>query len=147
MPASYAVDTNLYIYSSRDRAARAELARFTVRTGFRLHLSTVVLMELRAGVRSEHQRDGVEVLFNEFSRRERLVVPSAAAYAQAGRVLESLATREHFALAAAPRSFTNDVLIAASCREQHVILVTANNRDFAAIGRHLRGFRCVAPWP
>lgn len=147
MAASYALDTNLYIDASRDKTMRADLARFTLRAGLRLHLSAVVMMELRAGARSEQQRDAVEVLYTEFAERERMVVPSAHAYAHAGRVMESLAERERFVLALAPRSFTNDVLIAASCREHDVVLVTANHRDFAAIGRHLRGFRCVAPWP
>lgn len=147
MPASYAIDTNVYIDASRDRAARADLARFTLRTALRLSLSAVVLMELRAGARSDDQRDGVDALHAVFAGRERLVVPSANAYAQAGRVLADLAEHEGFALALAPRSFINDVLIAASCREHDVVLVTANHRDFAAIGRHLRGFRCVSPWP
>lgn len=147
MPARYAIDTNLYIAASRDRAMRVDLARFTLRSGLRLYLNAVVLMELRAGARSDQQRESVESLYAEFAGRARLVVPSADAFAQAGRVLEDLAAREGFALALAPRSFTNDVLIAASCRDHDVELVTANHRDFAAIARHLRRFRCTAPWP
>jgi predicted nucleic acid-binding protein len=147
MPASYAIDTNLYIAASRDSAMRAGLARFTLRSGLRLHLNAVVLMELRAGARSDRQRESVDSLYAEFAGRGRLVVPSADAFAQAGRVLEDLAVREGFALASGPRSFTNDVLIAASCREHDVELVTANHRDFIAIARHLRRFRSVAPWP
>ncbi|HEX6807520.1 MAG TPA: PIN domain-containing protein [Gemmatimonadaceae bacterium] len=147
MPASYAIDTNLYIEASRNRAARADLARFSLRIGLRLHLSAVVLMELRAGTRSAAQRDGVDALHAVFAGRERLVVPSANAYAQAGRVLADLAEHEGFALAFASRSFVSDVLIAVSCRERDVALVTANHRDFTAIGRHLRGFHAVAPWP
>ncbi|MGH7648357.1 MAG: PIN domain-containing protein [Gemmatimonadaceae bacterium] len=147
MPAAYAIDTNLYIAASRDRAMHAGLTHFTLRVGLRLYLNAVVLMELRAGARSDRQREGVESLYAEFAARGRMVVPSADAFAQAGRVLEDLAAREGFALAIAPRSFTNDVLIAASCREHDVELVTANHRDFAAIARHLRRFRSVAPWP
>ena len=147
MPASYAIDTNLYIDASRNRVSRAELARFTLRAGLRLYLSAVVLMELRAGARSQHQRDGVNVLHAEFAGRNRMMVPSAIAYAQAGRVLADLAEHEGFALTFAPRSFINDVLIAASCREHDVVLVTANHRDFMAIARHLRGFRTVSHWP
>ncbi len=147
MPASYAIDTTLYIDASGNRAARADLARFMLRTALRLYLNTVVLMELRAGTRSDAQRDGVDALHAVFAGRDRLVVPSANAYAQAGRVLADLAEHEGFALAFAPRSFVSDVLIATSCREQDVVLVSANHRDFAAIGRHLRGFRCVSPWP
>lgn len=147
MPASYAIDTNLYIGASRNRAARADLARFALRTGLRLHLSAVVVMELRAGARSDEQRHGVDALHAVFADRDRLVVPSATAYAQAGRVLADLAEQEGFALPFALRWFINDVLIAVSCREHDVVLVTANHHDFAAIARHLRGFRCVNPWP
>lgn len=147
MPASYAIDTDLYIDASRHRAARTTLARFTVRAAFRLYLSAVVSMELRAGARTDEQRDGVDALHAAFAERDRLLVPSANAYAQAGRVLADLAEHEGFALAFAPRSFTNDVLIAASCRERDVVLVTANHRDFTAIARHLRGFRFLPAWP
>jgi len=45
-----------------------------------------------------------------------------------------------------PRSFVNDVLIAASCAEAGVTLVTDNARDFARIGAVLR-FGVTAPWP
>jgi predicted nucleic acid-binding protein len=38
----------------------------------------------------------------------------------------------------------NDVLIAASCREAGARLVTENVGDYAAVQRHLRGFRFIA---
>ena len=41
-------------------------------------------------------------------------------------------------------SLVNDVLIATSCREARVRLVTENAGDFATLQRHLRGFRFVA---
>ena len=38
------------------------------------------------------------------------------------------------------------MLLAPSCRESGVVLVTANTRDFARIAR-LAAFDFVAPWP
>lgn len=44
------------------------------------------------------------------------------------------------------KSFTNDVLLALSCREAGCILVTENDRDFRRIKRFVQ-FEYVAPWP
>ena len=41
-------------------------------------------------------------------------------------------------------SLVNDVLIATSCREKSLRLVTENTGDFAMLQRHLRGFRFSA---
>jgi predicted nucleic acid-binding protein len=38
-------------------------------------------------------------------------------------------------------------LLAASCREAGAVLLTANDRDFARIKRHMRGFAYEAAWP
>jgi hypothetical protein len=40
-----------------------------------------------------------------------------------------------------------DVLLAVTCREHDLLLVTWNGRDFARIQRHLRGFRYIEPPP
>lgn len=45
-----------------------------------------------------------------------------------------------------PRSFGNAVLIALSCREAGMILVTGNLRDFARL-RRVVAFEYTAPWP
>jgi predicted nucleic acid-binding protein len=51
-----------------------------------------------------------------------------------------LAVRERMSAAYTP-VLTNDALIASSCREADITLVTESTRDFAAIKRQLRGFR------
>jgi len=99
----------------------------------------VVALELRAGARTPAQERAVEALLSPYALRERVVVPGFDAFVQAGRVIASLATRE--VMTAAAGSFTNDALLAASCREAGVVLITQNHRDFSAIQRHLRGFR------
>ena len=44
------------------------------------------------------------------------------------------------------KSFGNDVLLALSCREAGLVLVTDNGRDFERIARVVP-FDFVAPWP
>ena len=44
------------------------------------------------------------------------------------------------------KAFGNDVLLALSCREAGVVLVTDNDRDFERIRRRVR-FAFVGPWP
>jgi predicted nucleic acid-binding protein len=78
-----------------------------------------------------------------YSARDRVIVPSHAAYVEGGRVLAALGAREGVDISRAG-SLVGDVLIATSCREATVRLVTENVRDFAAVQRHLRGFRYVA---
>lgn len=139
----YALDTNVYIRALRDPAARVRLKRFLLRAGHRVRLSAVVALELRAGARSPAQERAVEALLSPYARRERVVVPGFDAFAQAGRVVAALATRERMTQPAP--SFTNDVLLASSCRESGVVLVTENQGDFASIQRHLRGFHFATP--
>jgi hypothetical protein len=79
-----------------------------------------------------------------FERRDRLVTPSYAAWKETGRVLSELVAPAMWA--AVTRSFVNDVLLAMSCREAGVVLVTRNVVDCARIAT-VRPFDFVAPWP
>ena len=146
MPELFAVDTNLYIGALRDPAVALALRRFLVHAGPRIRLHAVVVLELRAGARTLQHRAAVTALLSAYTRRERFVTPSFEAYEQAGRVIADLAEKERFDAHATP-SIVQDILLATSCREAGVTLVTANHADFTRIGRHLRGFRAVPPWP
>jgi predicted nucleic acid-binding protein len=139
----FALDTNVYLRAVRDPGARVRLKRFLLRGGHRVRLSAVVGLELRAGARTPAQQRAVDALLSPYASRDRLVVPSFEAFTQAGRVIAALAARERRTQPAP--SFTNDALLATSCRESGVVLVTEDHGDFAAIQRHLRGFRFVAP--
>jgi predicted nucleic acid-binding protein len=147
VPDLFALDTSVYIRALRDASALAELKRFRKRTGLRLVIAGVVAMELGAGAVSDQHEAAVSDLLEPYAARGLVIPVSYASCTQAGRVLAALARQERIDLARAPRSLTNDVLIAASCREAGVVLVTDNSRDFTAIQRHLRGFRFVPPWP
>lgn len=139
----FALDTNVYIRALRDRDRFAQLKRFLLKAGTRLRLSSVVALELRAGARVPAQERAVSDLVALYGTRGRVIVPSLAAFVEGGRVLAALGAQEGVDISRAG-SLVGDVLIATSCREAAVRLVTENVRDFAAVQRHLRGFRFLA---
>jgi predicted nucleic acid-binding protein len=143
----YALDSSCYVDASRDAAVLASLRRFAALAAPGLYLSSVVAAELRAGARSTRDRKVLEdKVLGPFARRERLLTPSASAWDALGRVLATLREREGLQLSQVPRSFAFDTLLAYSCREAGVVLVSANNRDMARI-RRVFTFEYVAPYP
>jgi predicted nucleic acid-binding protein len=80
------------------------------------------------------------------SRRGRLITPSAAAWDALGLTLAALREREGLALVQVRRGFAFDVLLAYSCREWGMVLVTRNTRDMARI-RRVFAFEYVEPYP
>jgi predicted nucleic acid-binding protein len=143
----WVLDTNIYIRALRDRQRLADLKRFRIRARARVWLSAVVGLELRAGAVTAGHVEALDDLLKIYTDRGRVVVPTFDAYQQAGRIIATLALKERFALADAPRSFVNDALLAASCREAGAVLVTENTRDFITIQRHLKGFRFQSDFP
>lgn len=141
----YALDSNVYIDALRNRGAREALKAFLIRAGTRVVLSAVVAAELRAGAVTEEHETPVQALVGAYRTRDLVLTPTFEAYVEAGRVLAALQPRRRTGSAATP--LIADVLLATSCRESGVVLVTRNANDFARIQRHLRGFRFVAPWP
>ena len=126
MPIKYALDTNVFIGAMRDANDRARITDFHARYVASEYLSAVVGMELRAGARtSKAATDLQRHLFEPYETRGRVFAPSYAAYLAAGRVLATL--RDYTA------SLRSDALIAASCRESGITLVTKNTRDFDRI--------------
>lgn len=143
----YALDTNCYIDASRNPAELAELQEFVARAAPGLHVSSIVAAELLGGARSAKDRKLLEDrVLGPFARHGRILTPSAAAWDALGRSLASLHEREGLQLAQVSRSFAFDVLLAYSCREQGVVLVSANARDMARI-RRVFAFQYVAPYP
>jgi predicted nucleic acid-binding protein len=63
-----------------------------------------------------------------------------------GKVLAWLKAHEGLDLKAVPRSFVFDILIAHSCREQGLVLVSRNTSDMRRIARVFR-FDFVEPYP
>lgn len=143
----YALDSNCYIDAIREPAARAALEAFTAREAPRLYLSAVVAAELQAGARSSRDRKLLnEQVWAPFYRRGRILTPSMAAWDALGLTLSRLRAEDSLDLASMPRSFVFDVLIAFSCREAGVVLITRNTRDMERI-RSVFRFELVAPFP
>lgn len=143
----YALDSSCYVDASRDAGELAALQGFVTRAAPGLYVSSVVVAELRGGTRSGKDRKLLEEkVVGPFARRDRILTPSAAAWDALGRTLSVLREREGLQLSQVPRSFAFDVLLAYSCREHGVVLVTRNSRDMQRI-RRVFTFEHVAPYP
>ncbi len=146
MPARrpYVVDTNLYVDALRTEAGRVALGAFLTTFTPVVHMSAVVVQELRAGVRGPAAARLETAIVLPFERRERLITPSYGAWKEAGRVLSQLVAPEGWS--SVTRGFVNDVLLAMSCRESGAVLVTRNVADCERIAK-VRRFDFVPPWP
>ena len=143
----YALDTNIYIDAFRDPDAEAALLRFLERALPFTFLSAVVMQELAAGARTPAQlRELERSVFQPFVRRGRVFAPMTAALVRSGRFLAAVAAREGWPMVHENPSLLNDALLAASCREAGISLVT-RDRDFDRFAAFMRGWRHVRPWP
>ena len=143
----YALDTNIFIDGFRSEEGHTEVFAFLNRALPFTYVSAVVMQELAAGARTtEAARDVQHGVFEPFERRRRVFAPSAAAFAESGRVLAAVAAREGWQLVDENASLLNDALIAASCREQGITLITRDG-DFKRLAPFVKGFRYAAPWP
>lgn len=148
MARKYALDTNLFIYGLRDAAVADRLAQFHEAHAPFEYLSSVVEQELLAGARTTGDAEALRRhLFGRFERIGRVVTPTPMAWRRAGLVLAAIARTEQVAVASMSKSFANDVLLALSCREAGVTLVTANERDFKRIKRYITGFQFLTELP
>lgn len=143
----YVLDTNLFIRGFRDASANAELQRFHLLFAPFEYLSAVVAQELLAGARTSADRLRLQRhVLGVFARRRRVITPSAKAWEGSGAVLAELVRREGLELSRVSKAFGNDILLALSCREAGLVLVTDNTRDFDRIAR-VASFEFTGPWP
>lgn len=143
----YVLDTNCYIDASRDVDERTSLAEFTSWAAPGLYLSSVVAAELRTGTGSAPDRKKLEKeVLGPFIRRRRILVPSAAAWDALGLTLATLHGGQGLDPFAIRRSFAFDILLAFSCRENGMTLVTRNEKDMVRISQVFQ-FDHVLPYP
>ncbi len=143
----YVLDTNLFIRGFREPEANLELQRFHHVFAPFEHLSSVVIQELRAGVRSGRDLHALRRhVLAPFARRGRIVTPSARAWEDSGDALPELVKRGALESSKVSKAFGNDILLALSCKEAGLVLVTDNSRDFQRISR-VAPFDFVEPWP
>src|SRR5438874_11202174 len=128
------IDTNVYIDWFND--GRHEDVLFQ-RDAIK-HLSSVVLMELRAGASSAPDRRLVDRVESAFAKARRILMPTHSVFADAGDALRRLHSRHGFRFESA-HSIVNDVLIALSARSIGATVVTQN-------ARHHRAIQAVAPF-
>jgi predicted nucleic acid-binding protein len=81
-----------------------------------------------------------------FLRTKRVITPSHKAWAIAAQAITELVRTSGLDRPNLPRGFANDALIAASCRENGLTLVTENERDFRQLQERI-DFSFLAPWP
>jgi predicted nucleic acid-binding protein len=143
----YLLDTNLYVRAFRSQEGAAELEQYLTDFTPNTYLSSIVLHELLVGARTVEKAKQIrEVLLGPLVRAGRLVTPSHSAWEQAGSAIAAMARQEGRDLQSVPKSLVNDFLLAASCRESGVILVTENVGDFHLIRRYLKHDH-LPPWP
>jgi predicted nucleic acid-binding protein len=143
----YVLDTNLYVRAYRNLDHAEALKRFSSTNARGLYLSSVVLHELMFGAASPQKAEELmKEILRPFRRTHRTVTPSHDAWLRAGNLLAQFAWEEGLERGTVPRSLVNDVLLAASCREHGLTLVTENARDFRRIRKRMK-FEFVAPWP
>src|SRR5271166_2055947 len=123
-------DSSIYISALR-RGDDAVLLLRRPMSNAPLWLSAVVLEELYAGAVGRALQV-VERLERDFDRAKRILVPNRSDWAQAGRVLASLAATYHYEQIGQGR-LTNDALIAMSAGRRGITVITTNQRDFSRL--------------
>lgn len=129
------IDTNVYIDWMNDGLYEAVIFQRDVVK----HLSAVVIMELAAGAFSVRDRRLVREISSAFGRVNRIVAPTVSVYREAGEVLRKLQDSWGYRLAGA-HGLVNDVLIGLSALSIGAVVITQNDRDFAAIQK-IRPFK------
>jgi predicted nucleic acid-binding protein len=142
----FALDTNLYVSAFRNTDAAEELSRFYASYAPAVYLNSVVLHELLVGTSSPAKAREIHGgIVEPFRRTRRVITPSAEAWAIAAEAIAAMARRDNRELRTLPKSLVNDFLIAASCREAGVTLVTQNIEDFESISRFIK-VQFIGPW-
>lgn len=122
------IDTNIFI----DRFADPDRFVDVFTSGAIVYLSSVVLMELRAGAHSLSAIKAVDAIENFFRGVGRIITPQHPDYRLAGQMLAKLQREKGYDLKKTA-SLANDCLIAASARNVGACVVTQNAKDFNAI--------------
>jgi len=143
----YVLDTNLYIHAFRSEEGKQALQQFLAAFTPSTFLSSVVVHELLVGANTDSKARAIDESIVEPLRKVgRLVTPSHAAWAASAEAISRMVRKERRDLRSIPKSLIHDYLLAASCREEGMTLVTENVADFKEVRRYLR-FEYTRPWP
>jgi predicted nucleic acid-binding protein len=122
------IDTNIFI----DRFLNPDLYKDIFLSEGLVYLSSIVLMELRAGAHSKEAIKAVYELYELFTRVNRIAVPTAKDYERAGELIAKLQVVKGYNIKKSA-SITNDCIIASSARTIGATVYTQNRKDFEAI--------------
>ena len=125
------LDTNVYLDAYRDAGLARRLAAHAEERKTVVGLSSVVVAELLAGVRSTAERRRLLRETVETVELANVVTPTDVDWMDAGDALQRLGGDA----VTKGRSFWNDLLIATSCARAGATLLTSNVRDFERISR------------
>lgn len=143
----YVLDTNIYVTAARDTSFGTELIQFVGSFLPQIYLHAVVVQELTRGAITASVRKWLaREVVQPFEKRGRILTPGYAAWKRSGELIADLVDTRVISAGGLAGSFTNDVLMAASCRENGVTLITLNDSDFERI-RRVEQVEYVAPWP
>ena len=143
----YILDTNLYIQALQNAAFSLELETFQQAALPRLWVSAVVMFEVAVGAHDEAAAERYERwMLAPFRMRNRILVPTASTWLLASQMTRALRDMGGNATKLGQRSFLNDILIAASCREAGATLITANRADYALL-QGVGGVRFMTSFP
>ena len=144
----FAVDTNIYIGSLRSAEARAAMTDFVDSYAPRCYVLSIVMLELFAGAPNASELERYRrLILRPYRRLRRILTPSREAVIRAGELIARLRWKGERAAGPVHAAFISDVLIAQTCAEHGVVLVTDNTRDFRLLAEHVPGLRYAAPWP
>ena len=93
------------------------------------YLSSIVLMELYAGVHRPKDKSQVDQLVRAFQRTSRIINPSIENYREAGQVMARL-QRRHGLQIKKVMGLSHDILIALTARSIGATVLTSNRQDF-----------------
>jgi predicted nucleic acid-binding protein len=143
----YVLDTSLYVAAARSHEKAEELIQYYSAFLPFTYLHAIVAQELLAGaVDARRGRQIRESYIAPFEDRKRIVAPSYRAWKRSGEVIAALVQGKEISPGGFARSFLNDVLLAVSCRESGLTLVTQNEADFRRI-QDVERFDFVGSWP
>lgn len=105
------------------------------------------MQELVAGARTPARvRELERSVFQPFVRRGRVFAPMTTAFVGSGRLIAAVAAREGWPAVHESPPLLNHALLAASCRDAGITLVTQDG-DFDRFAPFMKGWRHVRPWP
>lgn len=136
----YTLDTNVIIDALNLLDSLEALLGFLRFALPMTYLSSIVVHEIAAGASTPKQRALLDQqLIGPFVRRGRLLTPSASVWESAGNAIGQ-------GYDASTASALNDLLLAFSCRETGLTLITRDS-GMSRLKRVVKGLRTAPPFP